>query len=145
MLLIALQLRLHPDHFMANVITVGANEAVLTTRKAILEKAGHDVVVARDLREIIAACSTRGFDVGVIGQSLPPQEKLRVREILLELCTGIKILEFHNGIAPDLKTRDAHLGVADSTPEDLVQTVERLARVRRRRAKASESSSPQND
>jgi DNA-binding NtrC family response regulator len=136
---------MHQDHFMANVITVGNNEAVLSTRKAILEKAGHDVVVARDLREIIAACSTGGFDVGVIGQSLPPQEKLRVSEVLLELCAGIKILEFHNGIAPDLKTPDAHLGVADSTPDDLVQSVERLARIRRRKAKASESSSAQDD
>lgn len=123
---------------MPNVIVIGINAAILATRKAILEKAGHTVALARDLREVIAECAKSSFDVGIVGQSLPPQEKLRVSEILLAHCTGIKILEFHNGFTPDLRAPDAHLAVAASTPEDLVQTVERLARVRRRKGKASE-------
>jgi hypothetical protein len=80
---------------MANVIHVGTNEAILSTREAILEKAGHGVVVAHDLREVISACEQGSFEVGV-GQALPAMEKLRVTDTLRRLCSGIRILEFHD-------------------------------------------------
>ena len=43
---------------MANIIHVGTNEAVLATRKTILERAGHDVILARDLREVMLRGAT---------------------------------------------------------------------------------------
>jgi CheY-like chemotaxis protein len=116
---------------MPTVIHVGTNEAVLSTRKTILEKGGHTVHLARDLHELIAACEQTSFDVGIVGQSLPAKEKLRVSGILRQYCPGIKILEFHNGLAPEVETADAHLRVGDSTPADLVNTVNRLARIPR--------------
>ncbi|MFL6438671.1 MAG: hypothetical protein ACJ71Q_13920 [Terriglobales bacterium] len=123
---------------MANIIHVGTHEAVLLTRKVILEKAGHNVTLARDLRAVIAACDSGSFDVGIIGQALPPKEKLRVSDTLQSRCTGIKILELHDAIAPDLETTDAHLRVAQTTPENLIDTVNRLSRIHRRKNKASE-------
>jgi CheY-like chemotaxis protein len=113
---------------MPTVIHVGTNEAVLSTRKTILEKAGHTVHLARDLHELIAACEKASFDVGIVGQSLPATEKQRVSGILRQYCSGIKILEFHNGVVPEVETADAHLRVGDSTPADLVNTVHALAR-----------------
>ena len=112
---------------MAHVIHVGTNEAVLTTRKVILEKAGHHVALARNLREVIAACETRKFDVGIVGQALPPMEKLRVSHTLRERCPDIKLLEFHNALRPDVEFADAHLRVAETSPEDLITTIDQLA------------------
>jgi DNA-binding response OmpR family regulator len=123
---------------MANVIHVGTNEAILATRKTILEKAGHTVTLARDLREIISACDTGSFDIGIIGQTLPAMEKLRVSDILRNHCSGIRILEFHDAIKPDVETADANLRVADTTPATFLDTITDLARVRRKKGKASE-------
>ncbi|HJW99420.1 MAG TPA: hypothetical protein VJ453_04640 [Terriglobales bacterium] len=124
---------------MANIIHVGTNEAVLATRKTILERAGHDVILARDLREVISACEKSSFDVGIIGQALPQMEKLRVTDTLRRVCSGIRILEFHDAIKPDVETADAHLRVADTTPANFLDTVTELARVRRKKGKASNS------
>src|SRR2546421_11019658 len=124
---------------MANVIHVGTNEAVLATRKTILEKAGHSVVLARDLREVMAACEAGSFDVGVIGQALPHMEKLRVTDTLRKLCSGIRILELHDAIKPDVDTADAHLRVADTTPAGFLDTVTELARIRRKKEKPPSS------
>ena len=126
------------DTPMANVIHVGTNEAVLATRKTILEKAGHNVVLARDLREVMAACEAGSFDVGIIGQALPAMEKLRVTDTLRKLCSGIRILEFHDAIKPDVETADANLRVADTTPATFLDTITELARVHRKKGKASE-------
>jgi len=123
---------------MANVIHVGTNEAVLATRKTILQKAGHNVVLARDLRQVMSACDAGSFDVGIIGQALPAMEKLRVTDTLRRLCSGIRILEFHDAIKPDVDTADAHLRVADTNPGNFLDTVTELALVGRKKGKASE-------
>jgi CheY-like chemotaxis protein len=85
---------------MANVIHVGTNEAVLSPRKTILEKAGHTVTLARDLRELVSACEKGSFDVGIIGQALPQMEKLRVADTLRGRCAGIRILELTTASSP---------------------------------------------
>ena len=126
------------DSQMANVIHVGINEAVLATRKTILKKAGHNVILARDLREVISACKAGSFDVGIIGQALPQMEKLRVSDTLRKHCTGIRILEFHDAIKPDLDTADVHLRVAETTPASFLDTVTQLASIRREKGKASQ-------
>jgi CheY-like chemotaxis protein len=114
--------------FMAKILHVGTSEAVMTTRRAILERAGHEVTLARNMREVIAGCERESFDVAIVSQSLPAQEKNRVTGTVLELCKGAKILEYHDAIAPDVPTADAHLHVASSSPESLVETVETLTR-----------------
>lgn len=123
---------------MAKVIHVGTNEAILAARKTILEKAGHTVALARDLRHVIAACERDTFDVGIIAPTLPAKEKLRVTDTLRRHCSGIRILEFHDAATPDIENADAHLRIAETAPERLVETVNQLARVRRKEGKASE-------
>jgi CheY-like chemotaxis protein len=115
---------------MAKILVVGTSEAVITTRRAILERAGHQVTLARDLREVIAGCEQGRFDVVILGQSLPSPEKHRVSDTVSKLCPGVKILEYHNGLTPDVATAHAHLQVASSSPESLVTIVKTLARLK---------------
>src|SRR5258708_14185308 len=83
---------LYPQRWiMAEIVVVGTSEAVITTRRAILERAGHQVTLARDLREVIAGCEQGRFDVVILGQSLPSQEKHRVSDTVSKLCPGVKI------------------------------------------------------
>ena len=111
---------------MARILHVGTKDAVTATRRAILERAGHEVFVAHNLREVAAACRSNSFDVVILGQALPAKEKQRVVRTVRERCEPIRLLEYHNGIAPDLPIADAHLHAASSTPQALVDGVEHL-------------------
>ena len=98
----------------------------MATRRAILERVGHHVTLARDLRQVVAACEQTEFDVVILGQALPAKEKQRVVHTVLEHCKLVRVLEYHDALAPDIPTVDAHLHVAGSTPQSLVECVNRL-------------------
>jgi hypothetical protein len=105
----------------------------MQTRKMILQRAGHTVAQARDLREVIASCRSDSFSVVILGPALPRNEKLRVRDVLYIECRDAKVLELHTGVAPELSSADAHLRVTASAPEGLVDCVESLITSRKRR------------
>ena len=98
----------------------------MATRRAILERAGHKIELARNLLEVVSACERIDFDIVILGQALSAQEKLRVSNTVLEHCTDVKLLEYHNALVPDIATADAHLHVASSPPEALLETVKTL-------------------
>ena len=107
----------------------------MQTRLMILERAGHNVTQARDLREIIAACRSGIFALAILGQSLPAKEKLRISGVIRRECPGAKILELHTGLAGELPSADSHLQVTAGAPEGLVECVETLtSKEKRRRA-----------
>ena len=93
-------------------------------RQVTLERAGHTVNLAKDVRQVIAACSGIQFDVIVIGHTLPAKEKLRVHELVQAHCDRAKILEQH-AVAPELAVADAHVRATESG-ENLVAVVEDL-------------------
>jgi hypothetical protein len=73
-----------------------------------------------------------------LSDRLSPRREIARDRHLAEICSGIRILEFHDGIKPDVDTADAHLRVADTRPEDLVETVNQLARALRKKGEASQ-------
>jgi hypothetical protein len=66
-------------------------------------------------------------------QNLPRNEKLRVRDVIYIECPDAKILELHTSIVPELPSADAHLHVAGGAPEGLVECVEALVNMRRKK------------
>jgi hypothetical protein len=98
----------------------------METRRMILERAGHSVTSAQDLRDVIAACRSEAFEVVILGQSLPRNEKLRIRDVVHIECRNAKVLELHTGITPELPSADGHLHVATGAPEALVDCVNNL-------------------
>ena len=62
---------------LTEVLGVGFDDAAMRTRRLILERAGHVVTQARDLRQVQAACENTSFAVAVLGQSLNANEKKR--------------------------------------------------------------------
>lgn len=114
---------------MANILCIGMDDASMHAKQAILERAGHTVSLANDVRQVIAACSGILFDVILIGQSIPAKEKVRVHELLQDRCNGAKILEQHATI-PELSSADAHVP-GNGSNDDLVAAVASLVTQRR--------------
>ena len=56
--------------FMALVVCTGLDEALLNTRRRILEVAGHKVITVTDERFLVEALKVHSFDVAVIGQAV---------------------------------------------------------------------------
>jgi CheY-like chemotaxis protein len=120
---------------MAKVLCVGMNDAAMQTRQMLLEQAGHSVAIARDLRQIIAACEREQFSVAVLGQHLPAKEKLRITGKVRELCPGARILELQATLSTPIPTADAHLTASEEAfAEELIDCVNRLATRKRKRA-----------
>ena len=111
---------------MANILRIGMDESSTKPRRMLLERAGHTISEAGDVRQLVAACSGVHFDLIIIGHKLPAMEKLRVSTLVEEHCPGTKILELHTAPTPDLDHVDAHLHINGDSPEDLFRYVERL-------------------
>jgi CheY-like chemotaxis protein len=117
------------------------DDAAMQTRRMVLESAGHSVNIATDLRHVIAACERIQFAVAVLGHHMPLKEKLRVSDVVRELCPKAKILELHASLAPDTLDVDGHLSVnADNFPEKLVAAVGRLTALKKRRGDTGSAS-----
>jgi DNA-binding response OmpR family regulator len=120
---------------MADILNVCFDSALLKTRRIMLERAGHRVEQARDLLQVIAACERTSFNVVILGNSLIPNEKLRVADVVRRHCDGVRVLELHDGVRPDLRDADAHLQALEAGPEELLQAVESLLKPNRKSAK----------
>ena len=55
---------------MARVVCTGIDLQLMKTRKMILERAGHVVMIAINEPELLAACENHDVDVAVIGRAL---------------------------------------------------------------------------
>jgi DNA-binding NtrC family response regulator len=114
---------------MALVLSIGSDKTLMETRKMILERAGHSVVSAIDLREAEMACTESRFQVAVIGQNVIPAEKQRAFDLIREKCPTAKILCLYNSAtSPVLRGADDWLEVPAKVPGELAERVTKLAR-----------------
>jgi CheY-like chemotaxis protein len=80
---------------MALVLCTGIDPVLITTRKLILEQAGHQVVAATHESAITAACQEHKFDVAVIGQAVSVIQKQRILALIRKHCLSAKVLELY--------------------------------------------------
>jgi CheY-like chemotaxis protein len=111
---------------MVKVLSIGATDALLSTRQNILERAGYEVTRARDLREVVAAWERTTFDVVILGHCLPQTERMRIGLTTLYYLKKAKPLELHTSLMPELPEAHGHLQVNASEPGDLVEVVKSL-------------------
>lgn len=112
---------------MAAVLCTGVNEALIRSRALILEQAGHTVVQAGNIPQVVAACAGRSFDVAVVGQAVSPAEKMRIFSLVREHCPTARILELYTSSGRVLREADGWLEVPAELPTDLPEKVEELA------------------
>jgi DNA-binding NtrC family response regulator len=112
---------------MALVLCIGADDALMATRRLLLEKAGHRVLLATSSRQVSRHCAEYSIQVAVIGHAVPAFEKRLAFDLLQKNCPKAKVLELHErGYGPHLKEAHRHL-VVGNLPSDLPDAVSELA------------------
>ncbi len=112
---------------MAFVLCTGVDQVLLATRRMMLERGGHRVLIATDEAEIQTACDSVTFDVAVIGQHVSNSGKQSMFEAIRRACPSAKILELYSLHGqPALTTADDWLALPNDVPHELVERVTAL-------------------
>jgi hypothetical protein len=113
---------------MAVVLCVSADESLATTRRMILQKAGHRVLTVFTVPEVEQACSMESIEVAVIGQGVPHRERQRICDLIRSLCPSAKLLELYiPSLGKSVPDADDWLEVPSVAPAELGQRVSTLA------------------
>jgi hypothetical protein len=113
---------------MAVVLCYSSDTSLATTRRFILEGAGHRVVTAYTVEEVEEACAIETIEVAVIGQGVPVRERTRIHELVRTLRPGAKVLELYLiPIGKTLPDADDWLAVPGDAPAELAERVSALA------------------
>jgi CheY-like chemotaxis protein len=114
---------------MALVLCTGVDEALLQTRRLILEGAGHRVVTVTDEPALITACTVHSFDVAVIGQSVTENSKRRIASLVRQHCPAAKLLELYQPhLGRTLSNADSWMETPADVPRELADRVDELAK-----------------
>ncbi|MBZ5489458.1 MAG: hypothetical protein LAO76_00830 [Acidobacteriia bacterium] len=109
---------------MALVLCTGPDPVLLETRRLILQQAGHTVVSALNIEQVILACKQHVFDVAVIGQSVSPESKKVIASTVRRNCPSAKILELHQAHhGRTLADADSWLEVPADVPQQLAERI----------------------
>lgn len=113
---------------MALVLCTGVDAGLTTTRKLILQQAGHKVIVAMDESSVRAACQKHRFDVAVIGQAASAKAKQAIIWLIRKHCPSAKVLELYRySTGRILEDADSWLEVPADVPSELAERVTALA------------------
>ncbi len=114
---------------MALVLCIGADDSLTATRGLILERAGHQVLLATNLEAVAQAFGQGDVDVVVIGEAIGTPQKRQIVELVRRKCKHAKILELLRRGYGSRAVRDGddRLEVPPDTPEVLAMRVTALA------------------
>ena len=104
---------------MAQILSVSYDELLLETRATLLRHEGYDVVSARGFEESLECCKQGGFDLFVLGHSIPQEDKLRLVQTFRRHCRAPVISLLRNCDAP-VAGADFHI---EPDPRELLQAV----------------------
>ena len=81
---------------MAAILSISYDRALLETRKLLLEARGHSVVSASSFREAVNHCKKSGFDLFILGHSMPTSEKRALIQTFRAACRApiVSLLRF---------------------------------------------------
>lgn len=73
---------------MARILSVSYDEALLDSRRLLLEANGHNVTSALGLTESLSHCKQGGFDLCVLGHTIPHSDKQKLIREFRAYCPG---------------------------------------------------------
>ena len=125
---------------MARILSVSYDEELLCTRRLLLESRGYYVTSALGWSESLNCCKQGGFDIFILGHSMPETHKQALIEGFRSSCRG-KIISLNCGTEPEVKGADYYI---DADPEgilNLVAEILRTAKPKRVQSAAAQISS----
>jgi DNA-binding response OmpR family regulator len=112
------------------ILSVSYDLSLLATRKMLLEQKGYSVTNALGFTQSIKECRSGGFDLFILGHSIPQTDKLALIESFRENCPApILSLERHG---EDFVPCDYH--ASPDKPEKFVEAVENILAGRENRS-----------
>jgi DNA-binding NtrC family response regulator len=112
------------------ILSVSYDAVLLATRQMLLEQKGYTVTSALGFREALEHCQNDGFDLFVLGHSIPEKDKLHLIETFRVSCPA-PILSLERIGEKQVKC-DFHASPDD--PEKFLQVVEKILVVRENRS-----------
>ncbi len=109
---------------MANILSITYDETLLRTRQMILEAAGHEVTSALGLQDGRAACEKRGFQLFILGHSIPEKDKLELVACFRGVNPKAQVIALTRAGEVRLKEVDTYINPGD--PEELVRAISRV-------------------
>ena len=113
------------------ILSVSYDMSLLATRKMLLEQKGYAVVNALGFSKALASCRAGGFDLFILGHSIPHDDKLALIEAFRTHCSApIVSLERHG---EDVIPCDYH--ASPDNPEKFLEIINNILSGREPRAK----------
>ena len=106
---------------MANILSTSYDDALLRTREWMLQREGHSVVSAIGFHEAREACEKTGFDLFVIGHSIPIKDKQDLITCFRANNPNARVIALTRAGESNLQEVDAYANPGN--PEDLVRLV----------------------
>jgi DNA-binding response OmpR family regulator len=109
----------------ARILSVSYDEVLLRTRHMLLEREGYEVVSAAGFSASLEKCKQGGFDLFVLGHSIPQEEKAKLVEEFRQSCPAPIISLRRNAGEQLVVHADHHI---EPDPEPLLKLVSELAK-----------------
>jgi hypothetical protein len=104
---------------MARILSVSYDEELLYTRRLLLESRKYFVTSALGWEESINCCKQGGFDIFILGHSIPETHKQALIESFRASCRGT-IISLKCGTESEVKGADYYI---DANPEGVLNHV----------------------
>ena len=125
----------NPDHLIAllaeklakrqpkaRILSVSYDEVLMRTRSLLLEYHGYEVVSSHGFDVAMTHCMEGGFDLLVLGHSIPDSDKQKLFQAFRQTCRA-SIISLSRNIEPAIDGSDFQI---DPDPERLLKLVEEI-------------------
>lgn len=125
---------------VARILSISYDTTLLRTRELLLTGKGHDVVSALGFHRGAEACQAGGFDLFVLGHSIPQEDKLDLIRCFREKNPGVPVIALTHPHESPLKEVDRYLDPGD--PAELLRSLAFLIDPAAERRRAVGQSTP---
>ena len=108
---------------MARILLASSDESLLRTRQMLFEEKGHEVVSSLGIVSSLEHCRAGGFDLFILGHSIPHPQKKRLGENFKRLCPA-PIISLRR--IPSERNMCGADYYSDPEPDELLQLVDRI-------------------
>ena len=125
---------------MARILSISYDATLLHTRELLIKGKGHEVVSALGFHGGTEACQLGGFDLFILGHSIPAEDKLELIRCFREKNAGVPVIALTHPHEPPLQEVDRYLDPGD--PAELLRSLAFMIDPATERRRAAGESTP---
>ena len=111
---------------MARILSVSYDDTLLRTRELMLRSAGHEVSSAYGFHEARELCAHPGFELAIVGHSIPTKDKLDIIRCFRESNPHGLVIALTRAGEARLAEVDTYINPGD--PGELINAIARALR-----------------